>query len=124
MWRASVWNADVALEVEVDRSQGPFVLLAKVGDEREPERGPYVDGSGATVRLHVGAALEESDPTLARDLRLLLAEWPVPNVEDGPWDELTDVCRRLWTVVDGRSWTDLRVAAETREGCSGTPDND
>lgn len=107
MWKASVWNTAIALELELDRGQGPFLLFAKVSESGEPECGPYVDASGQPVRLHAGVALARSDPALARDVRLLLADWPAPNLEDGDWDELTSACAQLWTLVQDRSWNDL-----------------
>ena len=94
----------MSIDVEVDLTQGIYVLIAKVGADGLPFPGPYVDPDGNVVRVHAGAALERmGEKKLAARVRRLLADWPHPQLEQGDWAALGDLCLQVWKSVHERN---------------------
>lgn len=94
-----MWDDVIALEIEVDRTQGLFLLVAAIGDDGRPHPGPYLDRSGRVVRRHVGEVLKESHPDRFARIRDVLGSWPYPDLVRGDWSSLTLLCVDLWDVI-------------------------
>lgn len=94
-----MWDDAVALEIEVDPTQGLFVLVAAIGGDGRPHPGPYVDRAGQVVRRHVSELLPESHPDLFIRIRKVIGAWPYPDLGSGDWSALTSLCTDLWDVI-------------------------
>lgn len=100
-WHARMWDGVVALEVEVDHTQGLFVLVSAIDDDGRPHTGPYLDRSGQVVRRHLAELLHASHPELCTRLRDVMGTWPYPDLGGGDWAALTSLCLDLWDVIRG-----------------------
>lgn len=73
-----------------------YVLIAKVGADGLPCPGPYVGRDGNIARVHAGAALDRmGEKKLAARVRRLFADWPYPQLEQGDWATLGDLCPQV-----------------------------